>query len=106
MFKPEKEVPSLELCKKLKELGFPQGDGGFYWVHYLSNQWSLGYYEFIEIDYCQWEVIKAPTASELLKWLPEEITIDTPDVDRPIGWAMLAIYKDENLYEAGYGEYI
>jgi len=29
----EKEVPSLELCRRLKELGFPQesSDSGWYW---------------------------------------------------------------------------
>ncbi|MCD6384449.1 hypothetical protein J7M23_01605 [Candidatus Sumerlaeota bacterium] len=31
MFNPEKEVPSLELCKQLKEFGFPQEGGGWYW---------------------------------------------------------------------------
>jgi len=30
----EKYVVSLDLAKKLKEAGFPQGGGGFYWVKY------------------------------------------------------------------------
>lgn len=32
MFNPELEVPSLGLCKKLKELGYPQEGGGWYWA--------------------------------------------------------------------------
>lgn len=32
MFNPEKkEVPSLELCKKLKELGYPQKQRYVWW---------------------------------------------------------------------------
>ena len=33
MFDVKKEVPSLGLCRKLKELGYPQEGGGWYWVH-------------------------------------------------------------------------
>jgi len=37
MFKPEKEVPNLELCKRLEELGYPQEGGGWYWVVYHNE---------------------------------------------------------------------
>ena len=38
MFDPIKEVPSLELCKRLKELGYPQKDGGYYWIRKISPE--------------------------------------------------------------------
>ena len=34
MFDLTKEVPSLELCKRLKEVGYPQDGGGWYWIKY------------------------------------------------------------------------
>ena len=37
-FNPELEVPSLELCKKLKELGLPQEGGGWYWKRKISSE--------------------------------------------------------------------
>jgi len=64
MFDIKKVVPSLELCLKLKELGYPQNEGGFYWVK-----------EDVE-DGCIWRLkffyespngnfVKAPTVGEL-----------------------------------------
>jgi len=71
VFNPELEVPSKELCKKLKELGFPQEGGGWYWYSNIKNAtWRLifepepfSYEEDIE------ECIKAPTCRELGEWL-------------------------------------
>ena len=38
MFNVAKEVPSLELCKRLKELGYPQNGGLYYWsLHKPQN---------------------------------------------------------------------
>ena len=76
MFKPELEVPSLELCKKLKELGYPQNTGGWYWVD-LGNGWKpriewLGIVdEEISLDDFY---IKAPTVRELGEFFPSEVT--------------------------------
>ena len=41
--KLEDQVPSLELCKKLKELGYPQ-EGYFRWEreYYVSEKFDLG----------------------------------------------------------------
>jgi len=72
----EKETPSLELCKRLKELGFPQkGEGkfweGFWWVITLSQNWHVS----CGLD-AEWakenkgNYIKAPTCRELGEWLP------------------------------------
>jgi len=92
MFDPIKEVPSLELCKQLKELGYPQEGGGWYWVKTKTigkETWRVGFqvkredsYGRMHIDYQGEfsipdieveEVVKAPTCRELGEWLPVEI---------------------------------
>jgi len=71
MFDLRKEVPSLELCKRLKELGYPQERAGWHWVLTKENdkeQWALKYYCTYE-DIPYWAIhIKAPTYRELGKW--------------------------------------
>ena len=98
-FNPEQEVPSLELCKRLKELGYPQEGGGWYWIkkrskYYLayrlddSTLISFKFFEPIteEILYIDPyispgvmdkgaflktnNIFKAPTVRELGEWLP------------------------------------
>jgi len=54
-FKPELEVPSLELCKKLKELGYPR--------------WKLYLYGDTPVHIKSQSVIKAPTCREILEWI-------------------------------------
>ena len=49
MFDPEKEVPSLELCRRLKELGYPQEGGGYYWISFGERYILISYAE-IEFD--------------------------------------------------------
>ena len=73
MFDPEKEVPNLKLCKRLKELGYPQDGGGWYWWRTKGNKVSylLKYFgEQIptEIFYSV-EYVKAPTIPEMVGWL-------------------------------------
>ncbi|OQX86951.1 MAG: hypothetical protein B6D55_04640 [Candidatus Omnitrophica bacterium 4484_70.2] len=85
----EKEVPSLELCKRLKELGFPQDGGeGWYWregkikpvLGLLIDKSDLGWTLLECVDgiwakspYLYGEelkkLIKAPTCRELGEWL-------------------------------------
>mgnify|MGYP000132518623 CR=1 FL=1 len=77
----EKEVASLELSKKLKELEFPQNREGWYWIKttypvkwilaiMLDGIWlSVRNYIVIKDEVIE-EIIKAPTNSELGKWLP------------------------------------
>lgn len=80
MFKTTKQVPNLELCKKLKELGFPQDGGGWYWD--LNNTPpSLVLYrdtKFERIALLDYEsrLIKAPTVQELEEWLPYSIVFE------------------------------
>jgi hypothetical protein len=69
-FDPTKEVPSFELCKKLKELGFPQEGGGFYWaITDVKSPYKLLFWEETE-PYPLIDKIKAPTCRELGEWLP------------------------------------
>jgi len=82
MFDPTKEVPSLELCEKLKELGYPQEGGGWYFIKWKEEE---PYASAITFDGRNWHridgqtcslpkfKIKAPTVQELGKWLPERI---------------------------------
>jgi len=87
MFNPENEVPSLELCKKLKGLGYPQGGGGWYWdisgnlIYFLpgvikqeNNRIYLSTTPTVRIDYTN-NVIKALTIPEMVEYFNEDITI-------------------------------
>jgi hypothetical protein len=76
----ERKVPSLKLCKRLKELGFPQNSPGWYWVVYHDNDGDEVQL-LLERDKTLWkmlrncspdyrEVTKAPTCREMEKWLP------------------------------------
>jgi len=85
-FKPELEVPSLELCKRLKELGFPQFSGGWYWVLEeltYKEVWKLKL--LYNIPYAVDNLkIKAPTCRELGEWLPVYLEEDIYlDIDHP-----------------------
>jgi hypothetical protein len=89
VFDPTKEVPSLELCKKLKELGFPQDGGGWYWTLRKDSDFYDLFFTMDKIyfykpknhpnkfslfeDWNLKEYIKAPTCRELDEWLPEYI---------------------------------
>lgn len=81
MFDSIKEVPSLGLCKKLKELGYPQDGGGWYWqrigdnialVNNPQKRWIVVYLTlrgYLSCLYDQIVVIKAPTCRELGEWM-------------------------------------
>lgn len=72
---------SLELSKKLKELGFPQ-ESLFSWqIHEKNDGVCDEIAEIVKIVYPKtpaWEFnyYAAPTAEELLEWLPERIEHD------------------------------
>jgi len=74
MFDISKEVPSLELCKRLKELGYPQEGGGWYWIDPDGEGYFLSYFE--TSDYLSSMDFKAPTCRELGEWLPRYIFIE------------------------------
>lgn len=93
----EKEVASLELSKKLKELGFPQEEPGWFWYANITNAiYRLIFLkEFDEkTDKDMEDYIKAPTNSELGEWLP--IVIEDYG---------LSIYKTLNGWAIEYEKY-
>ena len=86
----EKEVPNVELCKKLKKLGYPQENGGYWWYEEIET----GEF-FVDTSgfpvRSQRIVCVAPTIRELFTMLPIFIKIE--------GFrASLVLDKDEVLY--------
>lgn len=80
MFDSTREVPSLELCKKLKELGYPQHHYGFIWAKFKKGEdfcllYNEGDYnkDMLKICFDEWH--KAPTVHELGEWLPIDINL-------------------------------
>jgi len=81
----KKEVANLELSKKLKELGFPQNEPGWFWCLRKDSEFydlfftmdkmyfykPKQYEEFFIFEYHHLQdYIKAYTNSELGEWLP------------------------------------
>ena len=62
------QVPSLELCKKLKELWLPQDD-----YTYLYQDDQLWYASELMWFWVDWERYRAPTVMEMIDILPEFI---------------------------------
>ncbi len=95
MFDPKKEVPSLELCKQLKKLGFPQAGGGWYWTKDeeltyfhpgIVTERDGGIYIECSPSVCvcyNYLIFKAPTCRELGEWLPDIIIVKS---DEPISY--------------------
>ena len=70
MFDFTKTVTDLFKAQTLKQLGFPQGDGGFYYIIPDGKTYCLIYEEkYIPA----WNDTKAATCGELLEFLPAEI---------------------------------
>jgi hypothetical protein len=69
----EKHCVSLELSKRLKEVGYKQ-EGGFAYVKSGNPEWlptgTWGLIEFSEVDRRNWEFFVAPLASEIMERLP------------------------------------
>ncbi len=121
MFNPESEVPSLELCKKLKDLGYPQDGGGWYWVKTDWGEWCLmrmgderNYLlegeaiwdvdEAIEVysdgvgntELRASDIIKAPTIAEMWEWLPFIINGGEDIDDLRERYGFLSVRKYDN----------
>ena len=104
MFDPEKEVPSLELCEKLKELGFPQNTGGWYWEIYESiagKDVEVKYFDYTPEDDLSFTYVKAPTYPEIERWLP--ISLDCVIENSPYSaHHRLIMWKSVDGYWCGY----
>lgn len=104
MFDPTKEVPNFELCLKLRELGYPQSGGGWYWIY----DKHLGEIENLVLIYEMtseniehnakygYLYVKAPTVYELGEMLPVEVNLPEGDalisIDRPNNTKWLVSY--------------
>ena len=81
MFKPKLEVPDFEYCKRLRELGYPQDGGDWYWVKLVTwNKPRLiypgdGFDELVDLSEKEF-FVKGPTIGELVEWLPSNIKED------------------------------
>ena len=79
--KLEAQVPSLELCKKLKSFSYPQ-EGLFWWTNtWDKDEWQVDMYPIIEVmkDGKKRKPVKfiAPTVAEMGEWLPNYVKDDT-----------------------------
>ena len=72
--KLEQQVPELKLCKKLKELGYPQ-EGLFYWCNPYMRACSDSEYKIYDLPTSTKDYV-APTVAELGDWLPKTIHKD------------------------------
>lgn len=93
----EWQFVSLELAKKMKELGFPQ-ESLFYWNFYDSPEEPiLDYIDSCPLRYME-ELVSAYTGSEVIRWLPSQI-----QPDKAITPLHLEIWKsNEDHYEVDY----
>jgi len=126
IFFRNKEVPSLNLCKILKRHGYPQDEGGWYWLEIIDST----PYEKVELIYKSWAdlqiekketekwqkllkekgiyrpliseddfiITKAPTINEMERWLPEKLDLDAKRY-------RLIIWKNADGYWCGYIPY-
>ena len=97
----EKEVPSLELCKKLKKLGYPQENGGYWWY----EETETGEF-FVDTSgfpvRSQRIVCVAPTIRELVKWVDKSSLADEfvyyPSQINPNEFARDVIWLEQHGY--------
>lgn len=94
MYKPERDIASLELAEKLKELGFSQDGEGFYWRELAKDFWVITYISLPkELEILKdFNIIRTPTIAEVLEWLPEDIEDGRP----------FFLEKNYDQYRCGY----
>ena len=96
----EKEVPSLESCKKLKELGFPQEGGGWYWIENKITKearvvfWDKNFEHYFKENKDFVNIYKAPTCRELGEWLPWYV--------EACSFMLTFVKEDDNTWWGGY----
>ena len=71
----ENEVPKLEICKRLKELGYPQEGAGFYWVTTRDGLTSLLTRPEISPNWDSPVIVAAPMIGEMGERLPSSFYI-------------------------------
>ena len=104
----EKYVVSLDLAKKLKEAGYPQKGGGWYWYSSIENAlWRLMFLDEFDGEFNQdiETFLKAPLAEEILEELPKMIYWKPAVGNLNITGYRLTIKKDTfetGCYHVGY----
>ena len=98
MFNPTKEVPSLELCRKLKKVGYPQDGGGWYWVDTIVKGWEVRFFPQTPSNTGPLNIdcIKAPTIAEMWEWLPFIINGGEDIDDFRERYGFLSVQKCDN----------
>jgi len=96
MYSPKKDVPSYSLCSRLKELGYPQLGGGWYWCidkgyyqeptlvmmqNYVSPAYTVfdpggAGFTYVIDPYELKYYVRAPTIVELKSHLPIELSVN------------------------------
>ena len=73
-----KEIPSLETCKRLKKLGYPQNADGLYFYRYYYDKPDEFWIDFK--DKIAWEenpeFYYAPSITEFRKWISQVSIIE------------------------------
>lgn len=116
MFDITKEVPDLELCKKLKECGYPQEGGGWYWVKWNESEPYVLGITFDRRNFYKQDgwvttfpqnskfLVKAPTIRELGEWLPGHIKrLGDLIVEKRYDGSWIVKYEEyDDMYEEKY----
>ena len=69
-------VPSLETCKKLKELGYPQ-DTMLYFIQRDTELWTTPLQkQYFSVSLLGKPEVAAPTSAEIGEWLPTKIALN------------------------------
>ena len=94
---------SLELCKRLREAGFPQDSSIFYWVNYNDNSWKLNFDELKVRPSSVVDVVACPLAEEILERLPKAVKdnqrIKIIPHKVPNGWEWAVYYEKLHFIE-------
>lgn len=94
--KLENQVTSLELSKRLKELGVKQGSA-FYWYFSIDdNKWKITDNELLKDE--RWEWCSSFTVAELGKMLPRSIEMKSSDIGFRGVWLSIGKTIDNDWY--------
>lgn len=94
--------PSLELCKKLTEIGFPVTE-----LFYETDDWSTEHFERIIIRWWRWKFstfnFVCPSVMEMLDIMPASIIIEESIcylwIEKDDDWEYVVFYQECIEYE-------
>ena len=95
MLELEKEIPSLETCKRLKILGYPQNADGLYFYRYYYDKPDEIWIDFK--NKIAWEenpeFYYAPSVTEFKKWIRQ-----IPIIGLILMQCVLRIYEENRQF--------